>query len=65
MTKSTLFWQLRANYMQKKYPTPQPVTTLPSQTIDRPCQLPIDPSMRARQFYKSKDLFKKSKNGEV
>ena len=26
MTKSTLFWQLRANYMQKKYPTPQPVT---------------------------------------
>ena len=26
MTKSTLFWQLRANYTQKKYSTPQPVT---------------------------------------
>ena len=24
--KSTLFWQLRANYSQKKCPTPQPVT---------------------------------------
>ena len=26
MTESTLFWQLRANYTQKKCPTPQPVT---------------------------------------
>ena len=24
--KSMLFWQLRANYTQKKCPTPQPVT---------------------------------------
>ena len=39
--------------------------TLPSQTMDRPSQLPLNPSMRARQFYKSKNLFKESKNGEV
>ena len=28
VTESTLFWQLRANYMQKKCPTPQPVAYL-------------------------------------
>ena len=28
MTESTLFWQLQANYTQKKCPTPQPVTII-------------------------------------
>ena len=63
MTESTLFWQLRANYTQKKCPTPQPVTLSLPKLLTVPVNYPSIPQWEQDSFTKAKIYSKSPKMG--
>ena len=63
MMESTLFWQLRANYMQKKCPTPQPVTLSLPKPLTVPVNYPSIPQWEQDSFTKAKIYSKSPKMG--